>query len=511
MHDDTEKRDRQPGCSLSGHPQTEERWLSSAGAEGVSPEDVRDPFSDYLRQRLENHRLPLDDASWEMMEARMQAKRPAARTSFSLRRTVWWMAAAVLAAFVLLVPFLQKERRSLTADKRMSPSEQPALSPEQPLPSKASPDTTALPFASDAPGNATDRAVMAKKRPPIAPQYTDRIQENAILSEARHPLSVDKDTLSSLSAEPVVQPDDSLPVADKPERVTKEALADAGPDEGKPSPSVASPSLDDRTQAVKRSLAGKGKDVRQSRSYTASSRSASGGWLLAARVGTEGYASLPETSYLEFDSPNDPPSGYPTPGDPSGDPSGQPPVNPEPQPPTPPLDLSPEDFPDADYLPPLSFGLTVRKRLTSRIGIETGLVYTYLASRFVRSDVPRVEARQELHYLGVPLNVVVDLYNRSRWELYIMGGGMAEKGLRSVYSVTGYQLYDIVSRTERKRVNGLQWSLNASVGVSYRFYRSWSFYLEPRFSYYFDTNQPASIRTDKPLGFGLGGGIRYAF
>lgn len=511
MQDDTENRGRQPGYPLSGHPQTEEHRLSSTGPEGASPEEARDSFSDYLRQRLENHRLPLDDASWEMMEARMQAKGAAARTSSSLRRTLWWMAAAVLAAFVLLVPFLQEERRSLTADKRMSPSEQPAFSPEQPLPSEASPDKTTGPFASDASAGADDRPSIAATRPSIPPRHTDRIQENAMLSEARHPLSVDKDTLSSLSTEPVVLPDDSLPASDRPVTVTKEVLADAGQGEEEPSPSVASPSPDDRTQAVKRSLAGKGEGGRQSRSYAASSRSASGGWLLAARVGTEGYASLPETSYLAYDPPYSDPSDGPIFGNPSDDPSGRPPVNPEPLPPTSFLDLAPEDFPDADYLPPLSFGVTVRKRLTSRIGIETGLVYTYLASRFARSGVPRIEAKQELHYLGIPLNAVVYLYNRSRWDFYLMGGGMVEKGLRSAYSVTAYQSYDIVSRTERRRVNGLQWSLNASIGVSYRFYRAWSFYLEPRFSYYFDTHQPASIRTDHPLGFGLGGGIRYAF
>ena len=53
--------------------------------------------------------------------------------------------------------------------------------------------------------------------------------------------------------------------------------------------------------------------------------------------------------------------------------------------------------------------------------------------------------------------------------------------------------------------------MNASVGAAYRFYGDWSLYFEPRFSHYFDCDQPASIRTDKPLGLGLSAGIRYAF
>jgi len=36
-------------------------------------------------------------------------------------------------------------------------------------------------------------------------------------------------------------------------------------------------------------------------------------------------------------------------------------------------------------------------------------------------------------------------------------------------------------------------------------------YVEPRFSYYFDNNQPVSIRTDRPVSIGIGGGLRYSF
>lgn len=489
MQDDTENRDRQPG-----HPHTESYGATGASAstrpsesERRPADDVRDPFSEYLRQRLENHRLPIDDIGWEEMEARMQAQRSASRRSSSLRRTVVWIAAAVVVAFILLVPFLQEERRSLTADKVALPPEQPALSPERSLPS----DTMSMPSAP------------LSTLPP-----TDRIQENAILSEARRPLSVDKDTLSSLSTEPVAEPLDSISgaVADASIPSSEEALADATQGASEPSSPAPLPSLDARTKAVRRSLGDQTEPARKSGSPLSSPVNVSGGWLLAARVGTEGYASLPDGWSYDLAGPKDPSSDC-VPGGPSDFPV----VNPEPVPPSLPQDISPEDFADADYLPPLSFGLTVRKRLTSRVGIETGLVYTYLASRFSQAGVPRLEAKQELHYLGIPLNAVVYLYNRSRWDFYFMGGGMVEKGVQSVYSVTGYQSYDILTRTERKAVNGLQWSLNVSLGLSYRFYGPWSFYLEPRFSYYFDTNQPASIRTDKPLGFGLGGGIRYAF
>ena len=171
----------------------------------------------------------------------------------------------------------------------------------------------------------------------------------------------------------------------------------------------------------------------------------------------------------------------------------------------------PENFSQADYLPPLSFGLTIRKNLTSRLGVETGLVYTFLASKFLNRGMVRQEARSELHYLGIPLHLVVYLWDRSRWNLYFTAGGSIEKGLRSSYSFTEYKNYQVLTVHRKETIDGLQWSLNASIGVSYRLFRSWSLYLEPQFSYYFDSGQPASIRTDKPLGIGIGGGVRYAF
>lgn len=63
----------------------------------------------------------------------------------------------------------------------------------------------------------------------------------------------------------------------------------------------------------------------------------------------------------------------------------------------------------------------------------------------------------------------------------------------------------------RSAIDGLQWSLNLSVGVSYRLYRDWSLYLEPRYSYYFDNRQPVSYRTENMTLIGVGAGVRFEF
>lgn len=79
------------------------------------------------------------------------------------------------------------------------------------------------------------------------------------------------------------------------------------------------------------------------------------------------------------------------------------------------------------------------------------------------------------------------------------------------YHVEPYGLNESEPATSRSSIAGLQWSLNLSIGVSYRFYRDWSLYLEPRYSYYFDNNQPVSYRTENMTLIGVGVGVRFEF
>ena len=88
---------------------------------------------------------------------------------------------------------------------------------------------------------------------------------------------------------------------------------------------------------------------------------------------------------------------------------------------------------------------------------------------------------------------------------------MGEKGLRSFYAQHEYVGSTIVTTTASTKVEGLQWSANVAAGATYNIFREFDVYLEPKFSYYFDSNQPISIRTDKKFAAGVEGGIRYSF
>jgi len=176
--------------------------------------------------------------------------------------------------------------------------------------------------------------------------------------------------------------------------------------------------------------------------------------------------------------------------------------------------LSYGNYPDISYHLPLSFGVTVNKELNRTFSVESGIVYTFLSTSFDRSAFPKSNAELRLHYLGIPLNLHTRILgNRlSSWELYLSAGGMVEKGLLShLVQKTYVDASSANTNTSNEKINGLQWSLNLSPGVDYKIYKNYGIYLEPKLSYYFDNNQPISIRTQHPVVIGINAGIKYTW
>lgn len=170
--------------------------------------------------------------------------------------------------------------------------------------------------------------------------------------------------------------------------------------------------------------------------------------------------------------------------------------------------LTPNDFYQKEYLPPVSLGLSVRLPLDERFAVESGLVYTYLLTKLSGSRVGDYRADLNLHYLGLPVNLVASLLKEKKWEIYLAAGGMIEKGLRSDYNQ--YQNFDgtEITTDANTAVEGVQWSLNGTLGVSYAIGKQISLYLDPKLSYYFENEQPFSIRKELPLLIGVNAGVR---
>jgi len=170
--------------------------------------------------------------------------------------------------------------------------------------------------------------------------------------------------------------------------------------------------------------------------------------------------------------------------------------------------MSREEFTNIHHRLPFSFGITARKSLGKDSGVESGLVYTYLSSRFEWNGH---NAHQSLHYIGIPVNMVVYFGNsKSNWQVYLSGGFTIEKCARAVYRQERRQNSEIRNTdVKSSSIGGLQWSLNGALGVNYRLDKGWGIYFEPRVGYSFDCNQPISVRTEMPVFFGINMGLNY--
>ncbi|MCD8264927.1 MAG: PorT family protein [Tannerellaceae bacterium] len=115
-----------------------------------------------------------------------------------------------------------------------------------------------------------------------------------------------------------------------------------------------------------------------------------------------------------------------------------------------------DEYSSVRYSVPISVGFNVKKELTNRISIETGLIYTYLSSELMYRGSSRKESRLNLHYIGIPVNLVVGLWEQNSWEVYLSGGFTVEKGVRATLRQKEHFSDGIVHTTIRSGIPGVQ-------------------------------------------------------
>ena len=143
---------------------------------------------------------------------------------------------------------------------------------------------------------------------------------------------------------------------------------------------------------------------------------------------------------------------------------------------------------------PISLGLTARMELTPRVGVESGLEYTYLHS-IVLSEA--VQMDQRLHFVGIPVRVDTRLWSRDGIDLYAGLGAKAEKCISATMGKI---------ECEEPR---LQWSTEAFGGVQYRIAPRAHLYFQPQISYSLTKTDLVTYRTETPLMFTLNAGLRF--
>ena len=162
---------------------------------------------------------------------------------------------------------------------------------------------------------------------------------------------------------------------------------------------------------------------------------------------------------------------------------------------------------------PVSAGVGVKIGLSPRWAVGIGANYTMLNRTFygkyteVNPDgtiasSTSSDIRNTQHYVGIPVNAYFNIISQDRVSLYTYGGGSVEKCISDDYNVLSTAI------SHKEKVDGLQFSANAGIGVEFAIGKNLGIYIDPSLRYYFDNGQPESIRTVQPLMFGFEMGLR---
>ena len=167
---------------------------------------------------------------------------------------------------------------------------------------------------------------------------------------------------------------------------------------------------------------------------------------------------------------------------------------------------------------PLSVGITVAKYFTDRMSLETGLVYTYLYSKAKNTaNQFRNQETQQLHYLGIPLNVNYSLLSFHKLNMYVSMGGMIEKDFYGKYQYDETVEPETNSGAEKKvsvsiHQKNPQVSINTGLGLFYPIYNNLGIYGKIGGAYYFDThNKYKTYYSDKKIVLDMNIGFKINF
>ena len=169
---------------------------------------------------------------------------------------------------------------------------------------------------------------------------------------------------------------------------------------------------------------------------------------------------------------------------------------------------------DTKYFQPIKVGVSVKWNFAGRWGLESGLYWSGLYSRTTSgSETYFTRSRQELHYLGIPLNLTCDIWSGKGFTVYATAGGMLEKcvggRVRTEYFYNNTSAAPESSAISEKE---LQWSAGVNVGAEYLFSKHIGLYLEPGAVWHFNNDSPIdNVYKARPFDFNLSLGFRFAF
>ena len=168
--------------------------------------------------------------------------------------------------------------------------------------------------------------------------------------------------------------------------------------------------------------------------------------------------------------------------------------------------------PGDSYGIPLSFGVGTKIGFNSRWSLGVGVNYSLLSRKFY-GDYTKVDnghiteslksdIRNTQHYVGIPVNAYFNIVETKFINFYAYAGGTIEKCVANEFRILTKNIL------HKESVKGVQTSANLGIGVEFMLGKHLGIYIDPSARYYFNCNQPKSIRTAQPLMLGFEMGLR---
>ncbi|MBP5771947.1 MAG: sigma-70 family RNA polymerase sigma factor [Bacteroidaceae bacterium] len=162
---------------------------------------------------------------------------------------------------------------------------------------------------------------------------------------------------------------------------------------------------------------------------------------------------------------------------------------------------------------PFTCSLALKYKLNDRFGLETGLSYSQLRSEFeMGANGNTINEQQTIHYLGIPLKGIYNMYDGKRWGVYGSLGLTTEIPVRSTlhsdFYVNGQ--YEASDQTDFRAPG--QFSTTFGLGLQYHLTPYVGFFVEPSLQYFIPMKTDIeTYRTEHPFTFSLPLGIRFTW
>ncbi|UMQ40455.1 PorT family protein [Chryseobacterium sp. Y16C] len=160
---------------------------------------------------------------------------------------------------------------------------------------------------------------------------------------------------------------------------------------------------------------------------------------------------------------------------------------------------------------PVTFGASVSKRIGRKWSVGTGINYTKLSAELTSGSGSNfISSEQNIHYVGIPVQVNYNVIQKGAFTGYITGGGVIEKAISGDIK-TKYIVDGEVKEVTKEEIGEkpVQVSVNTAAGLQLKVIKNIGIYAEPGVSYHFkDDSSLQTIYKEKPLNFNIKFGIR---